>query len=81
MQENLIDRINTLARKAKSTGLTPEEKEEQKRLRQEYLKSFRQQMAGQIESIRLFDAEGNELTPEKVQKIQIAKGIRKDSDQ
>lgn len=81
MQENLIDRINTLARKAKSTGLTPEEKEEQKRLRQEYLKSFRQQMAGQIESIRLFDAEGNELTPETVQKIQIAKGIRKDSDQ
>lgn len=81
MQENLIDRINTLARKAKSTGLTPEEKEEQKHLRLEYLKSFRQQMAGQIESIRLFDAEGNELTPEKVQKIQIAKGIRKDSDQ
>ena len=32
-----IGRINELARKAKTEGLTEEEKEEQKRLRREYI--------------------------------------------
>lgn len=34
-----IGRINELARKAKTEGLTEEEKEEQKRLRREYIDS------------------------------------------
>ena len=38
MMDNVkIDRINTLAHKAKSVGLTEEEKKEQAELRQEYL--------------------------------------------
>lgn len=37
MMDNVkIDRINTLAHKAKSVGLTEEEKKEQAELRQEY---------------------------------------------
>ena len=31
MKQEQIERINELARKSKTTGLTPEEKEEQKR--------------------------------------------------
>ena len=34
--QNLIDRINELANKKKTVGLTPEEKEEQKSLRETY---------------------------------------------
>ena len=37
MDNTKIDRINTLAHKAKSVGLTEEEKKEQAELRQEYL--------------------------------------------
>ena len=41
MTPEAIQRINELARKAKAQGLTPEEAQEQKRLRQEYLDSVR----------------------------------------
>ena len=41
MEKSKIDRINELARKSKSVGLTPEEKEEQAQLRQEYIEDFR----------------------------------------
>ena len=41
MEKSKVDRINELARKSKSEGLTPEEKEEQAQLRQEYIADFR----------------------------------------
>lgn len=41
MDARKIDRINTLAHKAKSVGLTDEEKREQALLREEYLESIR----------------------------------------
>ena len=41
MDNTKIDRINTLAHKAKSVGLTEEEKKEQAELRQEYLAAVR----------------------------------------
>ena len=37
MNQEKINRINELARKSKSQGLTPAEKEEQKKLRTEYV--------------------------------------------
>ena len=42
MNNEKIDRINTLAHKAKSVGLTEEEKKEQAELRKEYLAAVRQ---------------------------------------
>lgn len=45
MEKEKVLRINELARKSKTEeGLTPEELEEQKRLREEYIIDFRKSM-------------------------------------
>jgi uncharacterized protein YnzC (UPF0291/DUF896 family) len=59
LSEEKLARINALARKAKTTDLTPEEKAEQHALRQEYLENFRTHFRGQLESIHVVDADGN----------------------
>ena len=41
MNQDKIDRINTLYHKSQSVGLTEEEKEEQKLLRKEYIEAIR----------------------------------------
>ncbi len=56
-EKERLDRINQLARKQKDEGLTEEEKKEQKRLREEYLKSFRKQFRQQLDSIKIVDEE------------------------
>ncbi len=53
--KELVDRINELAHKSKKEGLTPEEKDEQKRLREEYLKAFRANFRAQLENIEFVD--------------------------
>ena len=44
MEHEKIERINELARKKKTVGLTEKELEEQTALRQEYLRGFRENM-------------------------------------
>ena len=51
MDNEKIDRINTLAHKAKSVGLTEEEKKEQAELRKEYLAAVRQNLKAQLNNI------------------------------
>ena len=70
-----IGRINELARKKKTVGLTPSEQEEQHTLRQEYLKAFRGGMRNHIEGLKVVDEEGNDVTPEKLKQIQKEKGL------
>jgi uncharacterized protein YnzC (UPF0291/DUF896 family) len=50
-----IKRINALAKKSKEQGLTPEEAEEQKGLRQEYIEAMRQSLRNQLDSIKIVD--------------------------
>lgn len=54
-QTPLTKRINELARKAKAEGLTDAEKEEQKILRQEWLKKFRKNFRAQLDHIEIVD--------------------------
>lgn len=50
--KEMIDRINVLAAKKRTTGLTPAEKEEQKTLYKEYLAAIRGNMKAQLDNIR-----------------------------
>ncbi|MFC4769622.1 DUF896 domain-containing protein [Effusibacillus consociatus] len=55
LPHNKIHRINELARKSKTVGLTDEERSEQQRLRQEYLESFRTEFRKQLDSIKFVE--------------------------
>lgn len=50
-----LERINYLSKKSKEVGLTAQEKEEQKALREEYLSAFRENFRRQLESIEIID--------------------------
>ncbi len=54
-----IDRINTLYHKMKAVGLTEEEKQEQKKLRQEYLKAIRGNLRGTLNNISIREKDGS----------------------
>ena len=64
--KDLIKKINELAHKAKTIGLTESEKEEQQKLRQEYLAIFRGNMKNTLLNVKVIDEEGNDVTPEKL---------------
>lgn len=59
MQINeVIARINELARKAKTTGLTPEELQERDKLRRIYIDSVKANLVGQLENTYIVDPDG-----------------------
>ena len=59
MEQTKIDRINELAKKAKTVGLTPEEDAERAQLRQEYLSAVRQNLRAQLDNTFIVDENGN----------------------
>ena len=59
MDQKKLDRINELARKSKSEGLTDEEKLEQKALREEYIKAFRASMRGILNNTTIVSPDGS----------------------
>ena len=68
MEQNKIDRINFLARKAKAEGLTDAEKAEQQKLRAEYIDAYRKSLRAQLDNMVLVDEDGNERTLKKKDK-------------
>lgn len=60
-----IDRINELARKAKTVGLTEEEIKERDILRRAYIDSFKESLIGQLENTYIVDEKGNKKKVER----------------
>lgn len=60
-----IERINFLAKKAKTEGLTDEEKVEQAKLRREYIDSVTGNLRAQLENVYIVDEKGNKVKYDK----------------
>ena len=58
MEKQKLDRINELARKSKTVGLTEAEKEEQAILRRNYIENFKMGLRAQLNSIDIQEADG-----------------------
>lgn len=56
--QNEINRINELYKKAKAEGLTPQEAEEQKVLRADYIKAFKENLRGTLDTIKIQNPDG-----------------------
>lgn len=56
--DNLIARINELAKKSKMNGLNEDEKKEQAELRAKYLDNFRKNFRKQLDNIDVKQADG-----------------------
>ena len=65
MTEERIARLNELARKSKTIGLTEEEKQEQATLRLEYLASIRQSLEAQLDNVYFLEKDGTKTTLQK----------------
>lgn len=59
MDQKKIDRINELARKSKTEGLTEEEKAEQAVLRREYIDAVKASLTANLDNTYIVDAKGN----------------------
>lgn len=66
LSKEKLSRISELSKKSKSVGLSIEEAKEQSSLRKEYLETFRSTMRDTIESVKVIDPNGNDVTPQKV---------------
>ncbi|MBE7720633.1 DUF896 domain-containing protein [Lacrimispora indolis] len=58
MNQEKIDRINTLYHKSKSVGLTEKEAAEQAALRREYIEAIRNSLRGNLNNISIEEKDG-----------------------
>lgn len=56
--EEMTKRINELYHKSQAEGLSEDEKEEQKRLRQAYVANVRANLKGQLDNISIVEKDG-----------------------
>lgn len=68
MDKKKIERINELYHKMKAEGLTPAEKEEQQKLRKEYIMAIRKNLRGTLENVSILEKDGT-VTPVKRKKL------------
>jgi uncharacterized protein YnzC (UPF0291/DUF896 family) len=73
--EAQIERINELARMKKAHGLTEAELAEQAELRKLYIEGVRESLRHHVEGIKVVDEDGNDVTPDKLKRVQAEKGI------
>lgn len=58
MTEEKINRINELARKQKTEGLNEAEKQEQYKLRREYIDGFKRSLTAQLDNTYILEPDG-----------------------
>ena len=68
MEQWKVDRINALAKKAKTEGLAEEERLEQEGLRKEYLAAIKRNLVDQLEHTYVVDEKGNKHKLNKKEK-------------
>lgn len=56
--DKTVARINFLAKKSKTEGLTPAEKAEQKKLREEYVAAFRRSLRSELDNTYILNPDG-----------------------
>lgn len=59
MDQDKIDRINTLYHKSRAEGLTDREKEEQASLRREYIQAIRGNLRSNLNNISIQEQDGS----------------------
>ena len=67
MEQEKIDRINALARKAKTVGLSPLELEERELLRWEYIAAIKASLTSHLDNTWVVDEHGNKRPLRKKQ--------------
>ena len=68
MEQIKLDRINALAKKAKTEELSPEEIAEQKKLREEYILEFRAGLRGILDNTYIEYPDGRRVKVEEKKK-------------
>ncbi len=63
--QQMIDRINELAKKAKTVGLTDEETAERDKLRRAYIDGFKASLIGQLDNTYIVQPDGTKKKIEK----------------
>lgn len=63
--EEVIARINALAKKAKTEGLTPEETAERDKLRRIYIDAVKRNLTGQLDNTYIVRPDGTKQKLEK----------------
>ncbi|EZH67352.1 hypothetical protein DH09_05310 [Bacillaceae bacterium JMAK1] len=61
-----IDRMNELAKRSRTIGLSSREIEEQQSLRVEYFDNLRNTFRNQLQSVTLVNEDGQDVTPREV---------------
>ena len=70
MTEEKIKRINQLARKQKTEGLTEAEKAEQYILRREYIEAYKQSLISQLENTVIVEPDGTRRPVRRKEELQ-----------
>ena len=67
---DVIARINELAKKAKTEGLTAEELQERDKLRRIYIDSVKANLVGQLDNTYIVDQKGDKRSEEHTSELQ-----------
>ncbi|MEE1056206.1 MAG: DUF896 domain-containing protein [Acutalibacteraceae bacterium] len=68
MEKSKIERINQLAKKKKTVGLSADELVEQKALYKEYIGEFRSNLTGQLDNMVIQNPDGTKVNVKNLKK-------------